>query len=150
MFWVLIVAAAAMGVAGVNIAMSWGMNPADGGVLKPLPERLAFGGGMVALALALLVGMGIYVARYVVSVRSLGGRLYIRTANLFGGAEREFDVNDVQALEFRSGKTVTYKANVNAPWKKMRIRGMKLPFIIDMQAEYIDRTGFEKLLARHR
>ena len=149
-FLVVVAAALVMIVAGVNIASYWGLSPADGGVLRPLPQRLAFGGGVIVLALAMVAGMGFYVSRYVVSMRRVGDELYVSTANRFVGQGRKIAVDDVQSLDYRAGKTITHKAYINAPWRKMRIRGIKLPFIIDMQAEYIDKAGFDNLLASSR
>ncbi len=149
-YLVVVLGGLAMIVAGVNICLSWGLATADGGILKPLPQRLAFGGGLAGLALVLIAGMHYYLLRYIVSMRRDGSQLYIRTAAQLRGPGHVFAAGDVVSLDYHAGKTLTYKAYVNAPWKKMRIRGVRLPFIIDMQAEYINKAELEKLLARNR
>src|SRR5688500_7234701 len=49
---------------GLDLAQTHGLNEADGGVLAPLPERLALGGFVALLGIAVAAGMWLYGRHY--------------------------------------------------------------------------------------
>src|SRR5436190_20391350 len=42
---------------GVDLARTYGLNPGDGGVLAPLPQRLAWAGAVIGFGIAGVAGM---------------------------------------------------------------------------------------------
>lgn len=51
------------------------------------------------------------------------------------------------SIDFKAGETYTIKHHVRAPYIKLRLRGRRWPFIIDMQGFIADEAGFERLLS---
>ncbi len=95
--------------------------------------------------------ISIYAARYVVALRIDDDHLWLTTVSL-KMPEQKISRQLVRGVIFKKGRFSTGVANmnprmrVNAPWFKLRIKGYRLPFIIDKQAEYVN----EKLLMKLR
>ena len=78
------VCAAGASAGGHDIAQTWGLAAADGGVLKSLGARLLLGGGLAAAGLGFGFGMVIYGLRYVTSLRRTGADAF-ELQTLLGG-----------------------------------------------------------------
>lgn len=144
-FFLLAVALAALW-AGWAIFQSFGLSPADGGVLKPFWQRLAFGGFVAGLGVAAAAGMWLYLTLYALQISRHGNRVAIVTMTPAGRREREFPVGDIGESAYYHGRVHHVLSSgrrssalwVNAPWITLRVRGRRLPFIIDLQAEHIE------------
>jgi hypothetical protein len=131
------VVAAVAGVwAGVDLGQTYGLRPADGGVLKPLPIRLAWAVGLSALGVGFFGGMVVYGRCYVTRLArdAEAGVLHVRT--LLGRA-RTIPTADLLRGDYRAGRSGGRIA-VNAPWLSLRVRGRRLPYVLDLQGEIPD------------
>lgn len=125
--------------AGWEIARSYGVRPADGGVLKPLAVRLAFGGFVAALGAAFVAGMWIYGRCYVMeaAVDEERGVLSVVLAGLLLRSRMEVPLDAVEGSTYHAGRSTTGDFVVNAPWISVHLRGRRLPLIVDGQGEFI-------------
>jgi len=142
-FWVLVVVALFAFWGGWAIYQTYGLSQADGGVLRPLWERLALGGFVAGLAVMCVGAMWIYVSIYALHISRIGDQLRLVTMTPMGGFDRNIPLEDVGKSAYYHGRlnpmTVRGGAiKVNAPWITLRIRGRRLPVIIDLQAEFIE------------
>ena len=53
---------------GVDLAQTWGLREADGGVLKPLWQRVTLGAGLALLGVSFLAGMLVYLRFYIIGI----------------------------------------------------------------------------------
>ncbi len=133
---------------GAGIARTYGSRPADGGVLKPLPVRLALGGGVAFLGIAFAAAMIVYGRCYVARLdQERNGRLRVRTLGLFGEYEEHFPPSAISASRYHDGKLWTPHISVDAPWTTLWVSGRRLPLIVDAQG-WTARTGLPQ--ARRR
>ncbi|HLM68457.1 MAG TPA: hypothetical protein VK358_13055 [Longimicrobium sp.] len=133
--------------AGGEIARGYGLRAADGGVLKPLAVRLAFGGFVAALGALFMAGMWIYGRCYVMeaAVDERRGVLGLVLAGLLLRSRMEVPLDAVEGSTCHAGRSSTGDFVVNAPWVSVRLRGRRLPLIVDGQGEFIH----PELLAEH-
>jgi len=154
LFWASLLAAALALWGGWAIAQSYGLSAGDGGVLKPLWQRLLFGGFVAALGLAAAGGMLLYISLYALRIEVGGGTVAIATMTPFGRRRREFATSQVGASAYHHGR-MHHAAPaggqgslwVNAPWITLRVAARRFPFVIDLQADAID-TDRLAVLAR--
>jgi hypothetical protein len=134
---------------GWDIFQTYGIRPADGGVLAPFGTRLAFGGGVALLGLAFLVGMWFYGKLYVGSARydQAHNLVHLRTIELiFGGRDLAFPPSAVEGADWHEGKNYSYRLPVDAPWFSIRIAGRRWPLILDAQGRFPDPALIARLL----
>ncbi len=135
--------------AGWSIFQTLGLAPGDGGVLRPVGERLAFGAGVALLGIAGIAGMMLFASLYAVTLSRQGERIEIETLTLSGIGRRHFsfDVSEVGEAAYHHGRMkrgiatdedVAMYDGIDAPWITMRVAGRRLPFILDLQAEIIE------------
>jgi hypothetical protein len=74
------------------------------------------------------------------------GTLRVRTVGPFGSPEHVLHPDDVVRGKFHDGRFHTYKHQVDAPWFTVRVRGRRLPLILDPQGDVIDATRAEQAL----
>ena len=156
-FWVLLIAAGFAVWGGLAILQTWGLSQADGGVLKPLWQRILFGGFVGGFGLACVAGMWIYLNLYALRITRQGDVITLTTMTPIGEKIREFFVGDVGESAYYHGQVrhvgtssitgTNYMASlwVNAPWITLRVRGYRLPFILDVQAETIKTNSINRL-----
>lgn len=132
--------------AGINLAQSYGLNPADGGVLAPLAERLAFGIGVSLLGLSFAVGMWIYGKCYVQKIEFDEGNqaLHIYTVSFLGSGRHEIKSSELLSGRYFEGE-LNLDLNVKAPWRTVRIKGRRMPFILDEQGVFLEKKLMNKL-----
>jgi len=149
--WVLLaswVAAAACLLWAWSLLHTYGMNPGDGGILRPFPDRfraallVTLMGGLPAM------GMTLFARRYVVELGVDAGHLRIATLNPWRVAPR---IEIVRLSELRGGRhfpgrLAKGRSGVHAPWITLRVRDRKLPYILDLQAESLDAHRLAALL----
>ena len=147
MFFALACAAGAV-YWGIDLAQHYGLAPGDGGVLAPLWQRLAWGGGVALIGLAFLVGMDIYGRVYLASVSfdEQANCLYFETLRWWGRATAEISPADVLNNQFHRGFLQTDAHTVNAPWCSISVKGHKLAYVLDLQGEFKERKLAKRLL----
>jgi len=141
LMWFTLLMAAFAVWSGYGIMQSYGLRPADGGVLAPLPVRLAFGGGIALLGLAFLAGMALYGRCYVdrLDYDAAAGTLVLRTVGWLGGSDRTLSRSDILGSRHHDARDWLSSWTVHAPWTTIRLRDRRLPFILDTQGEFRDR-----------
>ena len=144
-FWASLLAAALALWGGWAIFESYGTAAADGGVLKPLWQRLLFGGFVAALGLAAAGGMALYISLYALRIEVRGDTVAIATMTPLGRRQREFARSLFGESAYHHGRMhhMTSAGGrgglwVNAPWITLRVAGRSLPFVVDLQADEID------------
>lgn len=146
--WLLLIFAAGFVAGGVLIAQTYGLNPADGGVLKPLAVRMGFGGAVAAIGILIGGGMWLYGTLYVSELVQEGNALTVETLSLSGTSQKEHAVGDITGGSFYHGRMRQpgiMTQTINAPWLTLRVKGKWLPYIIDGQADEINVAALEKL-----
>ena len=130
--------------AGVQLAQTYGLSPADGGVLAPWPIRLAWGGGVALLGISFAVGMGLYGRCYVVALafNPYTSQLQITTLRFLGSATRTVAVSDIRHTTHHHGQLDVLDVDgaglsVNAPWRSITLTGRWLPLILDQQGTVV-------------
>ncbi|MEI6670311.1 MAG: hypothetical protein WCP29_19375 [Acidobacteriota bacterium] len=125
---------------GLDIARTWGLAEADGGVLKPLWQRVAFGSGVGLLGLAFFAGMLVYWRFYIVSIDVEPDGTTVRLGRLF-----PVPAVVVKAADLRVGSKIhtgdsgligvlaPWRIGVDAPWRSVYIRGWRWPLLLDMR-----------------
>jgi hypothetical protein len=151
-FWASVAAAAFALWSAWGIAETYGLAAGDGGVLRPLWQRLLFGGIVAALGLAAAGGMLLYISLYVLRIELRGDTVAIATMTPFGRRKREFARSELGGSAYHHGRMHHRSAAgergglwVNAPWITLRVAGRQLPFIIDLQADEIDAGRLARL-----
>ena len=144
-FWFLQIAGALALWGGWAIFHSFGLAEADGGVLRPLWQRLALGGGVAGLGLAAAGGMWLYTVLYALRIVRSGDRITITTMTPFGRRDREFAISELGESAYFRGRVHHVLSSggiggiwVNAPWITLHAVGHRFPFVVDLQAETID------------
>jgi hypothetical protein len=134
-------------LAGIHLAQTYGLNPADGGVLAPLPVRLAWGLGVPAIGLSFLAGMEVYRRCYLacIEVDETGTKMNFVTLRWWGFATRVLETSDIISSQYHNGRS-NYDPTVNASWQFVYTRGRKLPYILDFQGRFEDRKIARRLL----
>lgn len=150
-FLMLLSLGAAAGAAawGWDLAQTYGLREADGGVLAPLWQRLAWGIGVASLGIGFAVAMKFYGARYVVEILADDtlGEFELVTMALFGRTTRRYPVAELVTTRRHAGRLRTPKMAVNAPWTTLSLRnGQK--FIVDEQGTILDEAAFATLARR--
>lgn len=125
---------------GIDLAQTYGLRPADGGVLAPLPVRLAFGGGLASLGLMAAGGMLLYNTLYIArfELDGSGQEVHITTPRLFGSHTSVIPLQDIEGGQLHLGQMDIGELTVNAPWHAVHIRGRKMFLILDLQGEILN------------
>jgi hypothetical protein len=93
---------------------------------------------LAALGFSISAAIHVFAGCYVIAMRRSGQALEIQTAALSLGAHR-IDVSGVRAVRYREGRGGAGTAHAtHTPWVKLEVAGALLPFIIDMQSDYVD------------
>ncbi|MDX2287770.1 MAG: hypothetical protein NW217_02985 [Hyphomicrobiaceae bacterium] len=136
LMWLMVAVAVGASIVGWLIFASHGLSPADGGVLRPVGERLAFGGFVAALGLGCLYGMMVYGSVYVAGMQREGDAITVETLTPFGRRARRFTVGDFGPATFHRGK-LQARVSVNAPYLTLPVTGWMLPLVVDLQSEVV-------------
>jgi hypothetical protein len=135
-------------IAGVGLAQNYGLSPGDGGVLRPLAERLAWGVGVAVLGLAFAVGMDLYGRQYAARIyyQEKERKLRIETLRWWGFASECRPVLDLTGRKHNHGQLNTGEHSVDAPWCFLYFRNRSFPIILDLQGQFSDPTLAGQLL----
>ena len=133
---------------GWDLLHTYGMNPADGGILRPFPERLRAAVLITLMGWGTAVGMTVFARRYVVGLRLEAGHLHIATLGLWAGEPRveKVPLRHIRGGRYFHGRLDTGRSAVHAPWITLRVRNRRLPYILDLQAESLKAERLASLL----
>jgi hypothetical protein len=125
---------------GWDLFTTVGLRPADGGVLRPLWERLAWGLGVAGLGVAFLAGMWVYGRMYATRIRydAAADALHIGTLEFLATREKVYPASAVLGSSYHHGRIEG--SGVNAPWFTLQIEGRNLALIVDAQGRFPDRA----------
>jgi hypothetical protein len=130
---------------GVDLAQTYGLNPGDGAVLRPLTERLLAGAIVAGLGVTFAVGMWVYGRCYLARIDFAPetGQLHLHTVRFLGTGRQVIDVGGVGTSRWHDGQLQLH-ISVNAPWVSVRMAGRRLPLLIDAQGDVLDRRLMKK------
>jgi hypothetical protein len=142
--------------AGAFLSLSWavltrqGLDENGAGVLSPLGERLAWAALSAAIGAAAVAAMWIYGRFYYVSAlrwRPEDQAIEVETIGWLGYPGRVIPLADVAG-----SRTVVENFTGNAGfrqtvmWDALRLRGRRLPLILDFGGEVLDERAYDALL----
>jgi hypothetical protein len=142
LFWVIALYCAGMLYWAYDLAQTYGMSPGDGGVLRPAGERGIVSALIAALSVAPLVGMVLYVRRYVIRLSRDADTITVTVLGVLGTRTWTCTRADVSRATEHRGR-LTLRTSVNAPWITLRIAGRR--YIIDLQSEVVSRGAIMAL-----
>ena len=134
----------ALAVLGGWLAQSYGLHPAEGGVLKPLATRLLIGLGFGGSGIAIIAGILLYLQCYVFRIE--GDEDTGEFCVALAGLRLTIHGEDVVRAGFNDGISHAGGISVNAPWYSLRLRGRRFPLIIDLQGDFLDQRAVDRLL----
>lgn len=96
-------------------------------------------------ALAVAAAMHLFASRYVTAMHGDLPTVTIETAAILAPAQR-LARTSIIAISYREGRSSPGMVqSVYAPWVKVRVSGYRLPFIVDMQSDYVDEAALQSL-----
>jgi hypothetical protein len=113
-------------------------------VLKPLATRLLVGLGFGGSGLAIIAGILLYLQCYVFRIERDEDTGEFRVA--LAGLRLTIRAEEVVRAGFNDGVSHAGSISVNAPWYSLRLRGRRLPLIIDLQGDFLDQRAVDRLL----
>lgn len=125
---------------------SYGLEPMDGGVLKPLPTRILFGVGFAVPGFAIIAGILLYLRCYVMRIEAddAAGGFLVTLA--WPGRTLVIRPEDVVRVSYSDGISHAGGISVNAPWYSLRLRGHRFPLIVDLQGDFLDQPSVDRLM----
>lgn len=133
---------------GYDLSQTYGLSPGDGRVLRPLAERLAWGGFVALFGLSFLVGMLVYTHVYInrTWLDESAQMIVFEMIRLWGGARFSVPPQDILGSQHKAGKFETPNHTIDTPFYFVRVRGRRLPLILDGQGKMIHPTLAARLL----
>ena len=148
--WFVVLLSLVAGVAlvwlGGWLFQSYGLEPVDGGVLKPLGTRVLLGGGFGAAGLAIIAGILLYLCCYVARIEADDAGPRFRVTLAAPGRTLVINPDDVVRVGYNEGISHAGGISVNAPWYSLRLRGRRFPLIVDMQGDFVDQHAVDRLI----
>lgn len=120
-----------------TMAETYGLSPGDGGVLRPLPQRLGLATLFATIGVLPLAGMVLYASLYLRRIEREGDAVIVTVLGLFASAQHRYRVSDFERATKHEGR-LELRSSVHAPWLTLRVAGRRLPYIVDVQAERVD------------
>lgn len=128
--------AAAMVWLAHALASDYGLAPGDGGVLRPLPQRLAISALVLGLGLLPLAGMLLYARCYLLRISRRGDLVEMTVLGAFAPFTMHLPMRRIARTLYFEGNFAARGLLVHAPWITLEVEGRWLPFIADMQARH--------------
>ena len=155
LMWFALACAGAAVWEGYDLLLTYGTLPPDGGVLAPLPTRLAWAASVSLIGLSFAYGMWLY-GRYAVrEIRLVPGdqTFRIATYRFIGSRVETVAIGEVVVATKRHDriKTGDFLAlvsglTVDAPWLSVRLRGRRWPLVLDLQGVVANNARLAALL----
>lgn len=133
----------------VSLAHSYGLSPGDGGVLRPLAERLLVAGIVLLIALVFLAGIVIYLRRYLIRIEVRGDRVELTVIGVLSPFVVTVDRNQIRGARYFHGNFSARGLVVHAPWISLKVAGWMVPFVADLQALHVREEAILALASRH-
>lgn len=124
-------------------AQSFGLSPGDGGVLRPPGERWGVAAILATLGLLPGLGLAVYMRRYIVRLVREGDTAHVTVLGVWKARERSRPLSAFEGGDAHAGRMSAGGVSVNAPWITLRIDGRR--YVVDLQAERVDRKGLARL-----
>ncbi len=152
LLWVAVVVAAASVSWGIDLYRTYGLRPADGGVLAPHGVRLAWFVFTSLFGTACLGGMWCYSRVYVATLwlDEATGQVAILTAGGWRGSRTALPLAHIRRSTYHEGGFWTPTHSVNAPWHTMRVEGVSWPFVLDAQGTTVNPVLLKRVLSGGR
>ncbi|HEX2205724.1 MAG TPA: hypothetical protein VHG91_20595 [Longimicrobium sp.] len=133
---------------GGYLFQRFGLDPSDGGVLRPLGQRLALGGAFALGGVAVIAGILAYLQCYVTRIEEseAGDEFRVTVAGINGARLRSVRPEDVARAGYSDGRYDAGGVKVNAPWYSIRLLGRRLPLIVDLQGDFHDPDAVDRLM----
>jgi hypothetical protein len=137
-----------MGLLWVSWLFLAGPSYEDGGPGGPLAMRILFGLLFLAMGIGITIGSCIYGPCYVsrVQVDREEGLVRFSVAGFVRGWSLTVRPEDIVSARDHDGYYDSGRSVVNAPWTTVRLRGRRLPLIVDQQVAFEDYAALHKLL----
>ncbi|WP_420125183.1 hypothetical protein [Longimicrobium sp.] len=132
---------------GGYVLQSYGLDPREGGVLKPLAIRVLFGIGFGVSGIAIIAGILLYLQLYVMRIEEDEASDAFRVTVAGFGRPRTIQLGEVTGMGYNHGMFDAGGVSVNAPWYSLRLRGRRFGLIVDLQGDFHDQQAVERLLA---
>ncbi len=132
----------------LSLARSYGLSPGDGGVLKPLAERLLVAGVVMLIAVVFLAGIIVYLRRYLIRIELRGGQVELTVIGVLSPFVITIDRRQILTTRYFHGYFATRGLQVRAPWINLRVAGWSVPFVADLQALHVREMAILALAAR--
>lgn len=131
------------------IAQTFGLSAGDGGSLRPPNQRFTIAALMLTVALAPLVGMLVYGRVYLTRLVRDGGEMELTSLGFLLPFRFRIPISELQKSNGYEGKmTGGSGVSVDAPWITLRATGYRLPFVVDLQAEHVNKAAILDLVGR--
>jgi len=126
------------------LAHTYGLSPGDGGVLRPLHQRLMMAGFVALIGVLPTAGMWVFNRRYLTRIERDEDKVALTTLGLLFRSTRVFRLSDFAGTGYHHGQ-MSGRISVNAPWMALRVAGVWPPFVVDLQAEHADTSAIRGL-----
>lgn len=134
--WIALLSAGPILLYGWHLYQSYGLRPADGGVLAPHEKRMGWLVGLSLAGIAFPAAMRLFGHCYVTRIDHdpKARALHIHTLSFLGGCVNIHPVESVTRSTFHWEMFNTPRAaKVRVPWGSVSVAGRRFPFIIDGQ-----------------
>lgn len=142
---ILVLCGAGLIAVGGSMLQSYGLAEADG-VLRPLATRILVGGFFALPGAAVVAAMVAYLRCYVTRIEADDAGSGFRVTLAGTGRALSIQPGDVVRVGYNEGISRAGGISVNAPWYGVRLRGRRLPLIVDMQGDFLDRSAVKRLI----
>lgn len=104
---------------------------------------------LVVLCVAVMGAMHLFAACYVTSMQRQDDVVTLQTLAPLGSIH-VFPRDRITSTASHAGKFDTVRHRVNAPWITVRVDGHYLPFIVDLQSNYVSLPGLQALMQNRK
>jgi hypothetical protein len=132
-----------------SLSGTYGLSPGDGGVLKPAAERYGLAAIVAPIGLIPFAGMMLYARLYLVRIERQRDAVLLVTIGLLTESHHMHAPDDFTQSNYREGRLQS-RISVHAPWITLHVRGRMLPYVVDMQADFVNRSAIDALARRKR
>jgi len=144
--WLFLAIAVGTLYAAADLYQFYGLAPADGGVLRPFPQRAGMAALVAGLGVGSCIGFLIFGLHYPIEIRHEGDRLEIDVLTPIGRHTRCLSVTDVRRSTDHHGQFISPRGqSVSAPWLGLHVAGRRFPYVVDLQAEEVRVAEIEAL-----
>lgn len=131
-----------------SLSETYGLSPGDGGVLKPAADRYAVAAITALIGIVPPAGMMLYAKWcYLVRIERQRDAVLLVTFGLLRESGTLYAPDDFVAAIYHEGRWEG-RITVHAPWISLYVAGRMLPYIVDMQADFVNRSAITALARR--